>query len=64
MTLSRKKGIAEFPDAVTTRGLKHINELIKANRKGFKIFIFFLIQRDDCNSFSIAKDIDLKYPLL
>ena len=61
VTLSRKKGIAEFPDAVTTRGLKHINELIKAKRKGYKIFIFFLIQRDDCNSFSIAKDIDPNY---
>jgi len=61
VTLSRNKGIAEFPDAVTTRGLKHINELNKAKRKGFKIFIFFLIQRDDCNSFSIAKDIDPNY---
>ena len=61
VTLSRKKGLAEFPDAVTTRGLKHINELIKAKRKGYKIFIFFLIQRDDCNSFSIAKDIDPNY---
>ena len=59
VTLSRKEGIAEFPDAVTTRGLKHINELIKANKKGYKIFILFLIQRDDCSSFSIANDIDL-----
>ena len=61
VTLSRKEGIAEFPDAVTTRGLKHINELIKANKKGYKIFILFLIQRDDCSSFSIANDIDPDY---
>ena len=61
VTLSRKKGFAEFPDAVTSRGLKHINELIEAKTKGYKIFILYLIQRDDCKSFSIAKDIDVEY---
>ena len=61
VTLCRKKGIAEFPDAVTSRGLKHINELLKARKKGFKIFILYLIQRDDCNFFKIAKDIDPEY---
>ena len=63
VTLSRKKNLAEFPDAVTTRGLKHINELLKANKKGYKIFILFLIQRDDCKSFTIAKDIDPNYAI-
>ena len=61
VTLSRNKGSAEFPDAITTRGLKHINELIKASKKGYKIFILYLIQRDDCNYFKIAKDIDQEY---
>ena len=61
VTLSRKKKIAEFPDAVTTRGLKHINELINAGQKNYKIFILYLIQRDDCNLFQIAKDIDPNY---
>jgi sugar fermentation stimulation protein A len=61
VTLSRKKGTAEFPDAITSRGLKHINELIKASSKGYKIFMLYLIQREDCNSFKIAKDIDLEY---
>ncbi|MBL6785946.1 MAG: DNA/RNA nuclease SfsA [Candidatus Pelagibacter bacterium] len=61
VTLSRKKGLAEFPDAVTTRGLKHINELIKAAKKNYKIFILFLIQRSDCETFDIAKDIDPNY---
>ena len=61
VTLCRKKEIAEFPDAVTSRGLKHINELIKASKKNYKIYILYLIQRDDCKSFTIAKDIDSSY---
>jgi sugar fermentation stimulation protein A len=61
VTLSRKKGLAEFPDAVTTRGLKHIKELENAGKKNYKIFIIFLIQRDDCENFTIAKDIDPEY---
>ena len=61
VTLSRKKKKAEFPDAVTSRGLKHINELINASKKGYKIFIIYLVQREDCNYFSIAKDIDADY---
>ncbi len=61
VTLSRKKALAEFPDAITTRGLKHINELLKASKKNYKIFIIYLIQRNDCKSFTIAKDIDPNY---
>ena len=61
VTLSRKSKIAEFPDAITSRGLKHINELMKASDKGYKIFILYLIQRNDCNLFTIAKDIDIEY---
>ena len=61
VTLSRKKKIAEFPDAITSRGLKHINELVKAEKKNYKIFILYLIQRDDCEIFTIAKDIDPDY---
>ncbi len=61
VTLSRKKNIAEFPDAVTLRGLKHINELMKASKEKYKIFIIYLIQRDDCDFFKIAEDIDPAY---
>ena len=61
VTLSRKKDIAEFPDAITARGLKHINELVEASKKNYKIFLLYLIQRDDCKSFTIAKDIDSSY---
>ena len=61
VTLSRINGLAEFPDSITSRGLKHINELIKASEKGYKIYILYLIQRDDCKSFKIAEDIDPEY---
>ena len=61
VTLSRKKGLAEFPDAVTSRGLKHIKELLKAANKGYKIYLLYVIQRDDCNYFKLAKDIDPEY---
>jgi sugar fermentation stimulation protein A len=61
VTLSRFKGLAEFPDSITSRGLKHINELLKASKKGYKIYIIYLIQRNDCKSFKIAEDIDPEY---
>ena len=61
VTLKRNPKIAEFPDAVTSRGAKHINELIKASKRGYKIYLIFIIQREDCNQLSIAKDIDPEY---
>ena len=61
VTLSRKSKIAEFPDAVTSRGTKHINELILASKKGFKIYLMFVVQRNDCDEFKIARDIDPQY---
>ena len=61
VTLSRQNDIAEFPDAITSRGLKHIQELLKAKKKGFEIYLFFVIQRNDCNKFELAKDIDPEY---
>jgi len=61
VTLKRKSKIAEFPDSVTTRGTKHLNELINATQKGFKAYLLFVIQREDCDRFEIAKDIDPEY---
>ena len=61
VTLLREKKIAEFPDAVTSRGTKHLNELCKAKKEGYQSYILYLIQRDDCDSFKIAEDIDEKY---
>ena len=59
--LSREKGVAEFPDAVTTRGTKHLRELSLASKSGLRAVMLYLIQRNDCNFFKIAKDIDIKY---
>ena len=64
VTLKRKPRIGEFPDAVTSRGFKHIKELIKASQKGYKIYIVFIIQREDCDQFTIANDIDPNYSKL
>ena len=64
VTLTRNKNIAEFPDAVTSRGSKHLRELIKAKREGFLTYLLYLIQIEGCNSFKIAKDIDKEYKFM
>ena len=61
VTLTREKKIAEFPDAITSRGTKHLNELIVAKKKSFESYMLYLIQREDCESFKIADDIDEEY---
>ena len=61
VTLVRKNKVAEFPDAITSRGTKHLKELSRARKKGFVSYILYLIQREDCKSFKIAKDIDQEY---
>ena len=61
VTLSRIMGLAEFPDSVTARGTKHLNELITMKRKGHRAVMLYLVQRTDCTSFSLASDIDPVY---
>ena len=63
VTLLREKKIAEFPDAITSRGTKHLEELCNAKKMGYQSYILYLIQRDDCDSFKIAEDIDEKYKI-
>jgi len=63
VTLSRQLNLAEFPDSVTSRGTKHLKELINAKKKGFESYILYLIQREDCESFKIAKDLDEEYKI-
>ena len=61
VTLFRNEKIAEFPDAVTSRGSKHLRTLIKATKKGYKSYLLFLIQIEGIENFKIAKDIDKEY---
>ncbi len=61
VTLFRENDIAEFPDAVTSRGTKHLNMLIKSIKKGYRPYVLFLTQIQNINNFRIAKDIDEIY---
>ena len=61
VTLFRDKKVAEFPDAITSRGSKHLKALIEAKKKGFKSYLLFLVQIQGVESFKIAKDIDKEY---
>jgi len=61
VTLFREKKIAEFPDAVTSRGSKHLKTLIDAIKKGYKSYIIFLVQIQGIEYFKKAKDIDNEY---
>ena len=61
VTLFRDKQTAEFPDAVTSRGSKHLLTLIDAIKKGYKTYLIFLIQIENMKYFKIAKDIDSNY---
>ena len=61
VTLTREPNNAEFPDAVTSRGSKHLIKLIDSLKKGYKPFVLFLTQIQGISNFKIAKDIDNKY---
>ena len=61
VTLFRDKKTAEFPDAITTRGSKHLLTLIDAIKKGYKAYILFLVQIQNMENFKIARDIDSEY---
>ena len=61
VTLSRNKKTAEFPDAITLRGSKHLLTLIDAIKKGYKSYLIFLVQVQNMENFKIARDIDIEY---
>jgi len=56
-----EKGMALFPDAVTVRGTKHLQELTGLRENGHRAVIFFVIQREDCEYFTPADHIDPVY---
>jgi sugar fermentation stimulation protein A len=61
VTLCCQPGLACFPDAVTTRGQKHLRELLRARQEGYRAAIFFLVQRGEATAFTPADAIDPEY---
>ncbi|MBI1362996.1 MAG: DNA/RNA nuclease SfsA [Proteobacteria bacterium] len=60
-TTLREGNAALFPDAVTSRGLKHLEELMAERKAGNRVVMFYLVQRSDCDYFSVADTIDPAY---
>ena len=52
VTLIRDGKTSEFPDAITTRGSKHIKTLMDAHKKGYECYVLFLVQIENCKYFS------------
>lgn len=59
--LRREDGLAEFPDCVTTRGLKHLRELVRVIEQGAEAMLLFIVQRGDAEAVAAAADLDPAY---
>ena len=61
VTLLGEKSTALFPDAVSTRGQKHLRELIEIKKSGHESAMLYIINREDTSSFAPAHEIDPEY---
>ena len=61
VTLVNHDGHCLFPDSVSERGQKHLRELIEIKQNGSRAVLLFIVQREDCHSFNVHQDIDVKY---
>ena len=59
--MRRRGRLAEFPDAVTDRGARHMGELAALAGAGFRAAVVYCVQRADCEAFRVAADIDPAY---
>ncbi len=61
VTLKGPDDIAMFPDSPSTRGQKHLRELVEVRKQGHRAVMLFLVQREDCHSFTPATHRDPVY---
>jgi sugar fermentation stimulation protein A len=59
----RRDHQALFPDTVTARGTRHLHTLTTLVQQGKRAMMIYVVQRQDCQSFSIASDVDPEYAL-
>lgn len=64
VTLKGPDNYALFPDSVSTRGQKHLKDLMKLKEDGFRSVMLYVVNREDCDTFSPAIDIDPTYASL